>query len=139
MLENTGFGRSVEMLQRSMDVSLLRRDVIANNIANADVPNYKRSVINFEATLSRAVEAEDLQPRLLLATTDERHISNDRQTDWRSVQPRRVLDYLSTEKNNGNNVNPEEEFMDAMTNQLTYSLMTQAVNFEFNQVNLVLR
>lgn len=139
MFDSTNFGRNVEMLQRSMDVSLLRRDVIANNIANADVPNYKRSEINFEAALSNAIATENTKPGLILQTTDPRHVTNDRTVDWRAVQPRRVLDYLSTEKNNGNNVNAEQEFMDAMQNQLMYTLMTQAVSFEFNQVNLVLR
>ncbi len=48
MLENTRFGKTIELLSRSMDVSMLRRDIIANNIANADVPNSKLSEINFK-------------------------------------------------------------------------------------------
>jgi len=133
MLENTSFGRTVELLQRSMDVSSLRYGV------NADVPNFKRSEINFEASLKRALDSQNTQPRTLVAATDPRHISSGKTADWRAVQPRRVLDYLSTTKNNGNNVDPEQEFMDAMKNQLRYTMMTQAAAFEFNQVNLVLR
>lgn len=139
MLENTTFGKTVELLQRSMDVSSLRYGVIANNIANADVPNYKRSEINFEASLKRALDSQKNQPRTVVAATDPRHITSYKPADWRAVQPRRVLDYLSTTKNNGNNVDPEQEFMDAMKNQLRYTMMTQAAAFEFNQVNLVLR
>jgi len=41
-----------------MDASLIRRDVISNNIANADVPNFKRSVVNFESELKRALNSE---------------------------------------------------------------------------------
>jgi flagellar basal-body rod protein FlgB len=59
--------------------------------------------------------------------------------DWRSIEPRRVLDYLSTEKNNGNNVNAEEEFNEALLNQLRYTMMTQATAYEFNQVSQVLK
>ena len=139
MLENTRFGKTIELLSRSMDVSMLRRDIIANNIANADVPNFKRSEINFEAALKRAIDSENYEPELQLLTTDARHIPSYKRIDWRSVEPRRVLDYLSTEKNNGNNVNPEEELMASLQNQLMYSLMTQAANQEFNQVKLVLR
>lgn len=139
MLEGTTFGKTVELLQRSMGVSTLRHGVIANNIANADVPNFKRSEINFESFLSRALEQEDARPALGLATSDERHIPGFTPPDWRSVEPRRVLDYLSTSKNNGNNVDPEQEFMDALENQLRYTMMTQAAAFEFNQVKLVLR
>lgn len=139
MLEGTTFGRTIELLQRSMDVSSLRHDVIANNVANADVPNFKRSEINFESSLKRAIDSEKMVPRMRLATSEPGHIASFKQTNWRDVSPRRVLDYLSTTKNNGNNVDPEQEFMDAMKNQLRYTLMTQAAAFEFNQVNQVLK
>ena len=53
MFEGTSFGKTVDLLQRSMDVATLRRQVIADNIANADVPNFKRSVVDFESSLKR--------------------------------------------------------------------------------------
>lgn len=139
MFENTTFGRSIGLLERGMDVSTLRHSVIANNIANADVPNFKRSEINFESFLKRAIDSEGARPRVELQTADPRHRLNYRPVDWRSVEPRRVLDYLSTEKNNGNNVNAEEEFNQSLLNQLRYTLMTQAAAYEFNQVSQVLR
>ncbi len=139
MLESTTFGRTVDLLQRGMDVSSLRYGVIADNIANADVPNFKRSEINFEASLKRAIDSEKREPRLQLSTSEPGHIASWKRSDWREVSPRRVLDYLSTTKNNGNNVDPEKEFMDSLQNQLRYTLMTQAVSFEFSQVNQVLK
>lgn len=139
MFEGSSFGKSVGVLRRSMDVSMLRRDVIANNIANADVPNFKKVSLNFEAALKRALDSEDYSPPMGLATTDERHIPLFRPTDWRSVEPRRVTDFLTTGKNNGNNVDAEQEMMDALNNQLTYTLMAQSVAFEFSQANSALR
>jgi len=139
MLENTTFGRTVDLLQRSMDVSVLRYEIIGNNVANADVPNFKRSEINFESSLKRAIDSEKSEPRTQLLTSEPGHIASWKRSDWRDVTPRRVLDYLSTSKNNGNNVDAEQEFMDAMQNQLRYTMMTQATAFEFNQVNQVLK
>ncbi len=133
------FSKTVDILQRAMDASLIRRDVISNNMANADVPNFKRSVVNFESELKRALNSEKERPALELTLTDPKHIPNWRERDYRDVQPRRVLDYVTTAKNNGNNVDPEEEMMNAMQNQLMYTLMAQAETFEFGQVNLVLR
>ena len=132
------FDKTVDMLHRSMDVSLLRRDVIANNIANADTPNFKRSVVNFESSLKRAIESESYDG-LEAEMTDPRHIPFNRPVDYRSVMPRRVLHYLTTSDNNGNNVDLEEENMLALHNQLSYNLMVQAVSFEFAQVNSALR
>ena len=139
MFEGSDFGKTVDLLSRSMDVAMMRRSVIADNIANADVPNFKRSTVNFEASLKAALESEKTRPALELAVTDPKHIQIGTPVDYRSVEPRRVLDYTTTAKNNGNNVDPEQEFMDSLRNQLEYTLMTQATNFEFNQVNTVLK
>lgn len=133
------FTKTVDILHRAMDASLVRRDVIANNIANADVPNFKRSVVNFESELKRALDSAKNKPALELTLTDPKHIPNWRERDYREVQPRRVLDYVTTAKNNGNNVDPEEEMMLSVQNQLMYTLMAQALTFEFGQINLVLR
>lgn len=139
MFEGNSFGKTIGLLHRSMDVSSLRSQVIADNIANAGVPNFKRSEISFESSLKKALDSENYRPVLELATTDEGHIPIFRTTDWRSVEPRRSLDYLTTTKNNGNNVDPEEEFTLSLRNQLQYTMMAQSANFEFGQVNLILR
>ena len=139
MFEGSDFGKAVGLLKKSMDVSVMRRDVIANNVANAEVHNFKRSDVNFESSLKAALESESSKPALELAVTDPRHIQIGKPADWQTIEPRTVLDYLTTSKNNGNNVDAEQEFMDSLRNQLQYSLMTQAANFEFNQVNLVLK
>ncbi len=133
------FTKTVDILQRAMDASMIRRDVIANNIANADVPNFKRSEVNFESELKRALDSEKEKPALSLTLTNEKHIPNWRAKDYQSVQPRRVLDYVTTAKNNGNNVDAEEEMMLSVQNQLMYTLMAQAETFQFSQLNLVLR
>ncbi|GAB1483846.1 flagellar basal body rod protein FlgB [Treponema sp.] len=133
------FTKTVDLLQRAMDASLIRREVIANNMANADVPNFKRSIVNFESELKRALDSEKQKPALPLVLTNEKHIPSWRPKNYQDVQPRRVLDYLTTAKNNGNNVDPEEEMMASLQNQLSYTLMAQAQTFEFGQINLVLR
>jgi flagellar basal-body rod protein FlgB len=139
MFEGSTFGKTVDILHRGMDVAVLRRQVISDNIANADVPNFKRSTINFEASLKKALDSQRVEPVLAMATTDPKHIASFAPTSYASVEPRRVLDYLTTAKNNGNNVDAEQEMMDSLTNQLAYTLQAQAINYEYNQVNLVLR
>jgi len=133
------FARTVDLLHRAMDVSVVRRQVIANNMSNADVPNFKRSDVNFESELKRVLETERQRPPLELTLTHEKHIPNFKERDYRDVQIRRVLDYTSTYNNNGNNVDPEKEFMLATQNQMAYTLYAQAAAFEFSQINQVLR
>lgn len=138
MFLNNSFGKTLDILHRTMDVSMLRHQVTANNIANADTPNFKKSHVNFESELKRALDSEHIsKPPVYL--THEKHIPFERVQNYRDVRPRRVLDYLSQTDNNGNNVNLEEESMLLLQNQLRYSLLTQAVSNQFNRVNIVLR
>jgi flagellar basal-body rod protein FlgB len=133
------FAKTVDLLHRAMDAGTVRRSVIANNLANANVPNFKRTIVNFESELKRALETEQQRPALELTLTNPKHIPNWKERDYRDVQIRRVLDYTSTYNNNGNNVDPEQEINAALENQMSYTLMAQAATFEFSQVNQVLR
>ncbi len=139
MFDRTSFGRQVDILQRTMDVSLLRQNVIANNIANANTPNFKRSDVNFESRLRDAIQSSTRTPRFQERLTNERHIPFHQPMDYRDVRPRRVLDFMTTAKNNGNNVDMEVESMDLLNNQLMYQMMTRSVADSFARINLVLR
>lgn len=138
MFNNTNFGRTVDMLQNYMDVQLLKRRVIANNMANADTPNFKRNDVSFESELKRALDSENA-PGLQARVSNERHIAFKKPMDWREVQPRRFVDYLTTSDNNGNNVTIESEVENALKTQMVYTLLTTAASDQFNQVNMVLR
>lgn len=139
MFINNSFGKNLDILQRTMDVSMIRQEVIANNIANADTPNFKRSDVNFEAELKRALDSEHNSNRLPAALTNEKHIPFSRTRDYRDVMPRRVLDYLSTSDNNGNNVDTEQESMILLQNQLRYDLLARSVANQFSRINIALR
>ena len=139
MIVNNSFSKTVDLLHRSMSTSSLRHAVIANNLSNADVPNFKRTDVNFESELKRALDSEKQKPALELRRTDPMHINDWEPRDYREVNPRRVLDYVSQSKNNGNNVDAEEEFNLLLKNQLRYMMLSQATAFEYGQVSLVLR
>ena len=134
------FTRSIELLQRALDVNSLRYQVTANNMANSEVPNFKRSVVNFESELKRAFDSEKTALEgFQLTSTDSRHFSLNNVQDWRSVEPRRVLDYTTTAKANGNNVDAEAEAMNVLKIQLQYQLLTQLESFEFAQIRTAIR
>ncbi len=134
------FSRTVDLLQRAMDVSTLRYQVTANNLANAEVPNFKRTSVNFESELKRALESEEnVKYAFQMKTTHPLHIQSNGYTDYRTVEPRRVLDYTTTAKANGNNVDAEQEAMAVLKIQLNYQLLTAVQAFEFAQVKSVLK
>lgn len=135
-----GFSRTVDILHRALDVNSMRYQVSANNLANAEVPNFKRTEVNFESALKRAFESETTAAdQVRLITTDPRHIHNDTFIDYRTVEPRRVTDYLSTVKSNGNNVDAEQEAMNILKIQMNYQLLSQLENFQFSQAKVILK
>lgn len=123
-----------------MDATSLRYNVSANNLANSEVPNFKRTTVNFESELRRAFESEEKAKNAFqLTRTDPRHISLYEPYDYRDVKPCRVLDWTTTAKANGNNVDAETEANNILQIQMQYRLLTQLTNFEFSQLNTVMK
>lgn len=134
------FSRSIDLLQREMDVTSLRYQVSANNLANSEVPNFKRSTVNFEAELKRAFDSEAAAKNSFkLTVNDPRHIQINTPMDYRDVEPRRVLDYTTAAKANGNNVDAETEANNILQIQMQYRMLTQLTSFEFDQINTAMK
>lgn len=134
------FTRSIDLLQREMDATSLRYQVTANNLANAEVPNFKRTTVNFESELKRAFDSEKKAKNgFQLTRTEPEHLALNEPYDYREVQPRRVLDYTTTAKANGNNVDAEFEANNILQIQMQYRLLTQLTNFEFSQMNIAMK
>lgn len=128
------------LLERSLDVESARRKVISNNIANVDVPHFKRSEVNFESELKRAVrQREDASNKLPALLTDEKHIPFFIERDLRSVQPRVNLDYTTIYRNDGNNVDIEKEMVDASKNMMRYNAFVTALNHNYKMIKLVMK
>jgi flagellar basal-body rod protein FlgB len=136
---DNSFSKTIDLVHRAMDARSMRQDIIANNLANAEVPGFKRSDLSFESELKRALESGQQKPTLELTLTNPGHIANRQERDYRDVTPRQTLDFTSSSQNNGNNVDMEQEVMSYVQNLLMYSLLAQAETFEFSQINTVLR
>ncbi len=129
------------MLEKAMDVSVLRRKVIADNIANVDVPHFKRSEVSFEAQLRRALDSQKAveENAIPARVNDPLHIPFFKGMDLHDVEPRMHMDYLSTMRNDGNNVDIEHEITESAKNQLRYEALTSVYNGELKTLNVVLR
>ena len=134
------FSDNIELLHRGLDVATLRYQVTADNIAKSEVPNYKKQYVCFESELKRAFKSRDNEHNSFrMKTTNPLHVESEVPRDWKTVEPRRVTDWASTVKANGNNIDAEEEAMNAVKIQMQYRLLTQLVNFEFAQVDTAMK
>jgi flagellar basal-body rod protein FlgB len=140
MFENSSLGITNYMLERSLDVESIRKKVIGNNIANVDVPHFKRSEVNFESELKRVIiENQYRDERCNARITDERHIPFNIDRDIRSVRPRINLDYNTTYRNDGNNVDIEKEIVDSSKNMMRYNAMVTSLSNNFRLIKSAMR
>ena len=140
MFENSNMMITNYLLEKGLDNESLRRKVIANNIANVDVPHFKRSEVNFESELKRAImDREEKENKLPALMTDERHIPFFVPRDIKTVRSRINLDYNTSYRNDGNNVDIEKEMVDAAKNLMRYNAFTTSLNNNFKMLKLVMR
>ncbi|MGL4367956.1 MAG: flagellar basal body rod protein FlgB [Brevinemataceae bacterium] len=135
---NSGIGRTTAILEQGLNASMLRRHLIANNLANIDTPGYKRAELSFESQLRRAVASEQPQ-RLEAYKTDSRHISFNKKIDFTSVQPRINVEYDTSYRNDGNNVDIDREAADAAKNTMHYNLMMEVYSRNIKLLDSVMQ
>lgn len=115
--------------------------MISDNIANADVPHFKRSEVIFESMIKRAIESEKIEAIKEVPTqiSDERHIQFFKPLDYREVQPKANTDYLTTMRADGNNVDVEKEVVEASNSQMQYMMMAERINQNYRELKQVMR
>lgn len=130
----------IHFLERGLKTDTIRQQVIANNIANVNVPNFKRSEVAFEVPLKRALEKKrQIEEEPPLLTIHPEHISKRSAPNWNQIQPKVFIDYLSTMRNDGNNVDIEDEIIKLNRTQLHYSLLADRITGKFQEWNQILR
>lgn len=129
-LDKPGF----RLLEKSLDAAALRQKVIANNIANADTPYFKRSEVRFEELLQKEMGN---QQSLEGYRTDPRHFYIGRSAGSLPA-PEIVTDENSIMNNNLNNVDIDYEMASMAENQLRYNVMVQEANEEIRRVRTAL-
>lgn len=130
--------RTQFMLERGMDASLLRQNVIADNIANADTPYFKRSDVTFESQLKRAIDSHKNRP-YPAKLTNARHIPFYQPMDYRQVRAKIQTENGSNFRNDKNNVDVEKEMVDAAKNALRYKAMAERLNRNYKKLLFLVR
>jgi len=141
MFEAGGTNTTNFLLERALDAESVRRKVISNNVANVDTPHFKRSEVNFESELKRAIDqnrelSENDYPG---AVTDEKHIPFIQMRDVKGVGSRINLDYSTSLRNDGNNVDIEKEMVDAAKNLMRYNAFITSLNQNFKVLKMAMR
>ncbi|HCL03340.1 MAG TPA: flagellar basal body rod protein FlgB [Lachnoclostridium phytofermentans] len=126
MIGSNAFGY-VNVLNKAADASVIRQELLANNLANNDTPDYKRKDLNFESYLKKELKGEeDLDKRVANANLSK--LNGSIYTD------RANLSY----RYDGNNVDVDVEEGYIAENQIRYYTLLQTMTEEFQRLRMVL-
>ena len=124
---NKLFGNSINIAQKSLDYLWKKQSVITDNIANQDTPGYKSRYVTFE---------DELRSNLATASqTDEKdYVKAVENTDFR----------INTTENesarmDGNNVNPDAEYVELARTTIQYQYAIRAVSDEFARLRSAIK
>ena len=125
MLNPVGAVDPLMLLQKSMDALALQHNVIANNIANIDTPNFKRTVVSFQDQLRAAVNKPE---NTFLWRTNPMHFPIEKQVSLKDFQPQARTITETIGRNDGNNVDMEMEQAILAENNLLYNSLADVTS-----------
>jgi len=121
------------VLEKALDASWLRNEVIAHNIANADTPGYKKYRVEFEEELKSALESSGLKGK----KTRPKHLDIGT-SSIEEVRPRVVRTFGTQMREDGNNVVMDEEMTNLAKKVILYNALVQKISGEFNKLKMVI-
>ena len=126
-------GPVLNVLQKGLEASSLRQKVLSNNVANIDTPNFKRSDVDFEAVLGIALSQKS--GVLSMKKTSPQHIPGVADGGGGQI----VKDQATTLRNDGNNVDIDEEMTNVAKNGLYYNSLTRTISSQLGLLRVVIK
>ncbi len=115
----------INVLDSTADASWIRNEVLSNNIANVNTPNYKRQDVAFERELERALG-------------NSKYKSMDAKVGdlkLKRLKARPYTDYSNfSYRMDGNNVDIDTENVTLAANQLKYQGVMLGIQSEFSNL-----
>ncbi|KXG10543.1 flagellar basal body rod protein FlgB [Anoxybacillus rupiensis] len=124
------FSPTFARLEQGLDYASLKQKVIANNIANADTPNYKAKEVRFKTELDQAMSSFEAY------RTNPKHFAfASKNTGNFLVTTRSDMVY----NHNGNSVDVDREMSELAENQIYYNALIERLNGKFNSLKTVIK
>ncbi len=113
----------INLVNKAINATLLRKDLISQNIANVDTPNYKRQDIDFESVLLREVQSAGKND------IDINNLNAEIYTDLKN----------SSYRMDGNNVDIEVERSEETKVELRYNTLVTRITAQLNRMETILQ
>ena len=108
---------TMRAIEYALDGLALRSETIADNVANAEVPGFRGSTVDFESSLKRALQARSFS----------------------ALRQPSVADSGDAPKADGNTVNVADEVVNMVKTNLSTDAMVNAFNFKVGVLRTAIR
>ncbi|WAJ36099.1 flagellar basal body rod protein FlgB [Pseudomonas sp. GOM7] len=129
------FGRALGIHEQALGFRAQRAEVLANNIANADTPNYKARDLDFASVLAAENSRQQRGP-VSLSRTDSRHIAADGVPSGEAELPYRTPFQASLDQNS---VDLQVEQANYAENAVQFQASFTFLNSKFKGLTAALR
>ncbi|MBE6021725.1 MAG: flagellar basal body rod protein FlgB [Cellulosilyticum sp.] len=113
----------VDLVNKAIDATLQRKELISENISNVDTPNYKRKDIDFESVLLKEIQNKGVKG------IDLNNLNAEVCTDYQS----------SSYRMDGNNVDIEVERSEETKVELRYDTLVTRITAQLNRMETILQ
>jgi flagellar basal-body rod protein FlgB len=132
------FDLTVDALSAAQRGLGLRHQAIAQNLANADTPGYRRVDVRFEGALSAALGRGAVANELPDERLDGANPQYGPPQADRAVAIDTTTDAGTVMRYDGGNVDPDTEMAEMAANQLAYQTVTDLLGKKFSQLGYVI-
>ena len=134
MLEQLVNTPTIDIGSRALSAASLRHEVLSNNIANVNTPNFKRSHVRFEDLLKQELGLND-DPLMWVVRSHDRQFPIPFSGKARGVIEQ---DATTNMRLDGNNVDIDIEMAEVAKNQLYYSALANALGGHISKLKSVI-
>lgn len=126
---------ALNALKKGVEGTNLRHRAIANNIANADTPNYQRATVEFEEQLKRAISGQGFRG----FRTHPAHYVIGGPESIAMVRPRPAIDNETRFRPDQNNINIDQEMANLAHNTQKNLEFTELLSRRYSSIRNVIQ
>lgn len=137
----------INLLEKGLDASWLKNDVIANNIANVDTPNFKSSSVEFESVFRDALasrgssvspSAQTRTSFFLQATASGTAENGGTAAAYDDLQPTVQRHDQNAHRMDGNSVDVDAEMTELAKNAILYDTLSYVASKELGRLRIII-
>jgi flagellar basal-body rod protein FlgB len=129
---NLGSYGTTAMLEHALPILEATHRILANNVANADTPNFVPTHVSFSESLREALQG--VNPSVTLTVTNSRHIPSANTSPSLAIEP----DTYEPGRNDGSTFDVDTEMVGLLKNSIKYQMFSGILTKKYQEMRTVL-